>query len=492
LRKGASYALSPSGITTTYRPQKFLAGRNLLSAHPTDVQYWQQERNGLQPVNKASTHVSAVSVVLRRRIGGIEEDAAMAEQRPDNSDTTSTAATHLDAVWSGLIDYFTSLNATEIAFNFGLTVAVIAALAAALWGFRRFLKKRADESGATVAQRKPYLRRLASWGLAAGRVLILLIAVYLVARIWGIDLLAWSSSEQGASLLKSSLRLALLFGAAIAANELTQHIVEHVVDRIGRQSTDHRRSLQLNTLGPLIRGLVQVVVLVIATLMILGELGVEIGPLIAGAGVVGLALGFGAQTLVKDFLTGVFLIIEDVVSVGDIVRIGDSGGLVEKMTLRTVQLRAFDGTLHVFPYSEAQVVHNMTKTFSYYVFDIQVAYESDVDLALDIMKRIGAEMQADEGFSDKIIAPIEVVGVDGFADSGVKLKARVKTHPIQQWTVGREFNRRLKLAFDAEGVSIPYPHIHVIQSQQEEDDRSSLPSRRDERSRMGERRTTQR
>ncbi len=194
----------------------------------------------------------------------------------------------------------------------------------------------------------------------------------------------------------------------------------------------------------------------------LGKLGVKIGPLLAGAGVVGVALGFGAQTLVKDFLTGIFLIVEDIVSVGDIVRIGDSGGLVEQMTLRTIRLRDFDGTVHVFPYSEAQVLHNLTKSFSYYVFDLQVPYASDLDAALAIMRRVGARLKADPDFADKILEPIEVVGVDSLADSGVVLKARIKTPPLQQWTVGREYNRRIKLAFDEAGVEIPFPHLKIV------------------------------
>jgi small conductance mechanosensitive channel len=387
----------------------------------------------------------------------------MAEQKTEKvADENVSAGEGVNALWDSLVDYFGSLDATELAINFALTITVAAFLTAALWAFRRYLHKGADRIIADTTAKQLYLRRLLALALVVVRLAILLFAIYLVARIWGVDLLAWSSSDQGASILKSALRLTFLLVAAIAANELAQLLVNHVIERVSRSAANRRRSLQLNTLGPLLRGLVQVVVLVIATLMVLGEIGVEIGPLIAGAGVIGIAVGFGAQTLVKDFLTGVFLIVEDVVSVGDIVRVGDSGGLVEKMTLRTLQLRDFDGTLHVLPYSEAQVVHNMTKTFSYYVFDILVAYECDVDHALDIMRRVGAEMQADKAFSNKILEPLEVVGVDGFADSGVKLKARFKTWPIEQWSVGREFNRRLKHAFDAEGITIPYPHVHIV------------------------------
>jgi small conductance mechanosensitive channel len=173
-------------------------------------------------------------------------------------------------------------------------------------------------------------------------------------------------------------------------------------------------------------------------------------------------VGFGAQTVVKDMLTGIFLIAEDIVSVGDVVQIAGFGGLVEQMTLRTIRLRDFDGTLHVFPYGEAQVIHNLTKTYSYYVFDLRVAYESDVDRALEVIRETGDGLRKDPAFAPKILDRIEVVGVDKLAENGLVLKARIKTLPLEQWTVGREYNRRIKLAFDRAGISIPYPHVQLV------------------------------
>jgi small conductance mechanosensitive channel len=156
------------------------------------------------------------------------------------------------------------------------------------------------------------------------------------------------------------------------------------------------------------------------------------------------------------------MVVEDVVSVGDVARIGGFGGTVEQMTLRTIRLRDFDGTLHVFPYSEAQVLHNLTKSFSFYVFDLQVSYESDIDRALEVIRETGAELRADPAFKKKITDPLEVFGVDSLGDSGVVLKARFKTVPMSRWEVGREFNRRIKLAFDREGIEIPYPHMKMV------------------------------
>jgi small conductance mechanosensitive channel len=197
-------------------------------------------------------------------------------------------------------------------------------------------------------------------------------------------------------------------------------------------------------------------------MMTLSEFGIEVGPLIAGAGIIGLAVGFGAQTLVKDFLTGMFLIIEDVVSVGDVAQIADASGTVEDMSLRTIKLRAFDGTLQVIPYSEAQVIFNKTKGYSYYVFDLSISYSSDIAKALELMKQTGEDLRADPEFAPLILEALEIFGVDQLADSAVMLKARIRTHPGKQWTVGREYLKRIKLAFDAGGIEIPFPHIKLV------------------------------
>jgi small conductance mechanosensitive channel len=312
---------------------------------------------------------------------------------------------------------------------------------------------------AEMTVRANRLARLAGWIVQA---LAGVAAVLVIADIWGFNLLAWTATPLGARMLAGVIRLGLLLIATVAVFEVVSLAIGRGMDGFADHAVEPRRRAQLATLAPLLRGVAQTAIVIVAILMALSELGVKIGPLLAGAGVVGVALGFGAQTLVKDFLTGIFLIVEDIVSVGDIIRIGDSGGLVEQMTLRTIRLRDFDGTVHVFPYSEAQVLHNLTKSFSYYVFDLQVSYGSDLDAALAIMKRVGARLKSDPDFADKILEPIEVVGVDSLADSGVVLKARIKTQPLQQWNVGREYNRRIKLAFDEAGVEIPFPHLKVV------------------------------
>ncbi|MGI9168919.1 MAG: mechanosensitive ion channel family protein, partial [Caulobacteraceae bacterium] len=266
----------------------------------------------------------------------------------------------------------------------------------------------------------------------------------------------------GRGLLRVTGRLALLAVIFVAAFELTGLAVRRTMARLAAGARDPRRAAQLRTLSPLLGGVLRSVIVVMGAMMVLSELGVKIGPLLAGAGVAGIAVGFGAQSLVKDVLTGFFLIVEDIVSVGDTIRIASCKGEVEQMTLRTIRLRDFDGTLHVFPYGEAQVIHNETKTFSYAVIDLQISYDSDIDAALAAMRQVGSDLLADPQFGKNILSPIEVLGVETLKENGPQLKGRIKTGPNADSAVSREFNRRIKIAFDAAGVVIPYPHMRLV------------------------------
>jgi len=374
-----------------------------------------------------------------------------------------TASERILAGLKALIVHFTAMSPLAWTINLALTLGVSLLAVAAGRLAKRLARFGAHRlPGPPDAEKTVRTNRLARLAGRTVQVAATVIAVLVIAEIWSFNLLGWTATPLGARTLGAAMRLAVLLVAAVAAFELVGLAIGRAMDGFAGHAAEPRRRAQLATLGPLLAGIAQTAIVIIGVLMALSELGVKIGPLLAGAGVVGVALGFGAQTLVKDFLTGIFLIVEDIVSVGDIVRIGDSGGLVEQMTLRTIRLRDFDGTVHVFPYSEAQVLHNLTKTFSYYVFDLQVSYGSDLDAALAIMRRVGGRLKADPDFADKILEPIEVVGVDSLGDSGVVLKARIKTEPLQQWNVGREYNRRIKLAFDEAGVEIPFPHMQVV------------------------------
>jgi moderate conductance mechanosensitive channel len=193
-------------------------------------------------------------------------------------------------------------------------------------------------------------------------------------------------------------------------------------------------------------------------MLVLMQVGVNIAPLIAGAGILGLAVGFGAQELVRDIITGFFILMENHMRVGDVAVINGTGGLVESIGLRTIVLRDVAGVVHIFQNGKIGTLSNMTKEWSAMVFDVGVAYKEDTDKVVEVMRDVAEALRKDEAFGQKILEPAEIFGVDSFADSAVVIKARIKTQPIEQWAVGREYRRRLKKAFDAEGIEIPFPH----------------------------------
>jgi small conductance mechanosensitive channel len=225
----------------------------------------------------------------------------------------------------------------------------------------------------------------------------------------------------------------------------------------GRLSTGAQLQ-RADTLTHVMRDIVRIVILFIGSMMILAEVGVDLKPLLAAAGIGGLAIGFGAQSLVKDIISGFFILLEDSVRVGDVVEIAGVGGLVEDVKLRTITLRDLSGNVHVVPAGAIDKVKNMTKIYSFYLFDVAVAYREDVDEVMALLQAIGEELRQDLAFREDILEPLEMLGVDHFADSAVIVKCRIKTKPIQQWRVGREMNRRIKKSFDAKGIEIPFPH----------------------------------
>jgi moderate conductance mechanosensitive channel len=191
-------------------------------------------------------------------------------------------------------------------------------------------------------------------------------------------------------------------------------------------------------------------------LNVLHLVGVNIMPIVAGVGILSLAVGFGAQTLVKDIINGLFILVEDSIAVGDVVTIRGTGGVVEAVNVRTIRLRDLQGSVHIIPNSQVETIANMTMDYAYYVLDVNVAYHEDTDRVVAALQEIDAEMRADPAFAADMLAPIEILGLERFTDSAVVLRARLKTKPIKQWSVGREFNRRMKKLFDARGIETPY------------------------------------
>jgi len=369
--------------------------------------------------------------------------------------TTPGFTEQLVSSTSAALDHVLTLDPREAAINAGLSFAIVLAAYVFLRLFRRLadhwlarVNVGADNGGEADDARTQKAARL-TWALL--KIVVAITVLVAVLGVWGIDARTWFSGEVGARLV----RLALVALIATGLVEVTGFIIRRLIGGFARRSGDPRRAAQLRTLGPILTGCAQTVLVVVGGLTILTEMGLKVGPILASAGVLGIAVGFGAQTLVKDFLTGLFLIAEDVVSVGDNVEIGGSSGVVEAMTLRTIRLRDANATLHIFPYSEAQVIHNRTKVFSSYLAEIPVSYDTDLDRALAVIQKVGDDLRKDPAFAPMITKPFEVMGVDRLADNAVHLKARFITVPRSQWEVGREFNRRLKNAFDEEGILTP-------------------------------------
>jgi small conductance mechanosensitive channel len=266
-------------------------------------------------------------------------------------------------------------------------------------------------------------------------------------------------------LLRSGLRVLVIALLAFAVTRGVSLFVSRMETDLAPEQGPGapERAKRAKTLGNLLRNLTNTAVLTIAVLMALQEFDINILPVLTGAGIAGLAVGFGAQTLVRDVISGFFLILEDQVRVGDVVTIGPTSGQVEAINLRTIVLRDLSGTVHVIPNGTIDRLSNQSKDFSYYLMDLGVAYQQDTDEAVDVARRVADDMRADAAYAPSMLEGLEVLGVDAFAESQVTIKMRLKTLPLRQWQVGREFRRRLKKAFDARGIEIPFPQrtIHV-------------------------------
>jgi len=265
---------------------------------------------------------------------------------------------------------------------------------------------------------------------------------------------------------QSAVRIALvLVGGFILARVLRALLMhlERVLVRAGERTgalVAATRS-RVSTLTGVLRALALVVLWSVVTMICLSQLGLDVRPILAGAGIVGLAVGFGAQYLVRDVIAGFFLVLEDQVRVGDVAVVNGTGGLVETLTFRTIGLRDLAGTVHIFPNGGVTTLANMTRGWSGYVVDVEVSFREDPDRVIAVMRRVGDELRADPAHAPLILEPIEIFGVDAFKEASLVIKARLKTAPIQQWAVGREYRRRLVQAFAAEGIESPGRTLQV-------------------------------
>jgi small-conductance mechanosensitive channel len=269
----------------------------------------------------------------------------------------------------------------------------------------------------------------------------------------------WIVQDLPLILLLTIALIVLLRVIRFAIKRLKKSLVKHSakIEDVDIEESEKR----INTLTGIVWGLLRIILWAIYLMLILQQFGVNIAPILASAGILGLAVGFGAQELVRDFISGFFILLENQIRAGDIAIIDGTGGLVEKIELRTINLRDFSGTVHVFQNGKISNLANMTKEWSAMVFDIGVAYKENTQQVMDLMKQVGDEMQNNPEFKDDIIEPIEVFGLDQFGDSALIIKARIKTKPIQQWRIGRAYRKRLKEVFDKHNIEIPFPHTTV-------------------------------
>ncbi len=341
-----------------------------------------------------------------------------------------------------------------------LTALVVAVAAVAAMGVRRGVR-RVFTISADLKATYPLLEGRANRYLPAVqtalRTVIGAIAAVAILQAWGVDVFGWLGGTAGRRIVSGAVTIAIILVAAILFWEIVSAAIERYLARLD-QGTEMGGSARVRTLLPLARKAILVVLVVLVALVVLSELGINIAPLLAGAGVIGLAVGFGAQTLVKDIITGLFILIEDAVSVGDIIDVAGHTGVVEGLSIRSIRLRDVAGTVHTVPFSEVSTVRNMSKDYSYALIDAGVGYRENVDEVIAVLEEIGAMAQADAGMGPEILEPMEVMGVNELADSAVVVRVRLKTRPGKQYGVRRGFNRLMKLVFDERGIEIPFPH----------------------------------
>jgi len=295
--------------------------------------------------------------------------------------------------------------------------------------------------------------------------IVIVLFVLFLLHIWGLRVFEFLGKYS--NLINSLIRIPLTLALAVVLIQVARFITSKLEMVIGERMksrpglSEIEINKQITTVGEIIYKTILIAIWIVAIMMILKELGFDIKPILAGAGIIGLAVGFGAQNLVRDIISGLFMIMENQVRVGDVAILNGTGGLVEAVNLRTTVLRGLDGAVHIFPNGSVNTISNLTHNFSFYVFDVGVAYKEDVDRVIAILKDLSNEIMADPTCGQEIIEPLEILGLDKFGDSAIIIKARIKTKPIKQWMVGREMNKRIKKRFDQEGVEIPFPHSTI-------------------------------
>lgn len=270
----------------------------------------------------------------------------------------------------------------------------------------------------------------------------------------------WADTLGGAgSWAVTAVRILAIALSAWVASSLLQGLIRRLRERIAQRMDDPEAVKRAATLGRVFRYLVAVVMSLVAGVLVLSEIGISVAPILGAAGVAGLAVGFGAQSLVKDYFTGFFLLLENQIRQGDVVKLGEHGGLVEEVTLRFVRLRDYDGHVHFVPNGQIGAVINLSRGHAQAVIDVGVAYREDLDRVMAVMIQVAQTLRDDAAYRERILDPFELAGVERWDDSAVILRGRFRVAPLAQWDVRREYLRRLKAAFDQHGIEIPFPQL---------------------------------
>ncbi len=427
--------------------------------------------------------VTVMLIVLILRQRQVIAKWIRGEDRGDNKVTERKASAfwstrrRLAATWHLLASVYLIVVFAIWALNFNggfdfvlratvITIAVICAARVVVMVIDRLAEHSLDISRA-AKDRFPHLQDTADRYVPLLRGIVIaviwLVTVLGLIDIWGIDSFDWFATPEGRSVLAKIVSIAFVLVSSVIAWELVSAITErHLVGSM-QDGTPIERSQRVRTLLPLLRNAFLIFLIVIVTLIVLSEIGLNIAPLLAGAGVIGLAIGFGAQTLVKDVITGIFILFENTIAVGDVVDVGGGhSGLVESISIRAIKMRDGAGAIHSVPFSNVTSVINRTKDFAYAVFNIKVDYAQDIDYVSGVVKALGVEMQSDPAFTDQILTPFEVIGIDSFADDAVVLQAQFKTKARMQWGVAREFRLRLKKRFDELKIPMSFPSSMVL------------------------------
>lgn len=354
-----------------------------------------------------------------------------------------------------------------------LTVLILVTGNAAVWLSEQAFRRRLWVDDALL-QRFPSLEQRLNRYLPALQIgakgLVYLFMSLAMLQAWGFSTFDWITGDSGKAFSGEIVKIGGIVLVTLLIWDGTALLMESYLAPSTGKFALKQPSPRQRTLLFVAHNALLIVLIVISTLTILSDLGINIAPLLAGAGVAGLAIGFGAQKLVQDIITGLFILFEDLISVGDVVSVDGKDGLVEAITIRTVRLRDLAGNVHTIPFSSIGPITNMTRDFSYYVFEIGVSYREDIDVVMAELKAIGQEMMQDSQFSPLILESMEILGVDGFASAAVMIKARIKTLPIKQWEVGREFNRRMKKRFDKLAIDLWLPTLTLIRGETDKPD----------------------